>query len=145
MVAKLDRLSRDVAFIAGLTAQRVPFVVAERGPDIDPSILHIYAALAEKERAVISARTKEALARAKAKGARLGNPRVDEVRGKGAESMKAAADRFAANILPLIRRLKTESKSLRESANVLNERGVPTARGGKWAPTQIADILKRTR
>ena len=59
--------------------------------------------------------------------------------------MKAAADRFAANILPLIRPLKTESKSLREIANVLNERGVPTARGGKWAPTQIADILKRTR
>jgi DNA invertase Pin-like site-specific DNA recombinase len=54
VVAKLDRLSRDVAFIAGLMAQRVPFVVAELGPDIDPFILHIYAALAEKERAMIS-------------------------------------------------------------------------------------------
>src|ERR1700722_5870131 len=69
VVAKLDRLSRDVAFIAGLMAQRVPFVVAELGPDIDPFILHIYAALAQKERAMISARTKEALARAKARGA----------------------------------------------------------------------------
>ena len=85
VVAKLDRLSRDVAFIAGLMAQRVPFVVAELGPDIDPFILHIYAALAEKERAMISARTKEALAQAKAKGVRLGNPRLNEVRAKGAE------------------------------------------------------------
>jgi hypothetical protein len=126
-------------------AQRVPFVVAELGPDIDPFILHIYAALAEKERATISARTKEALARAKAKGARLGNPRLDEVRGKGAASMKAAADRFAANVLPLIQPLRAEGRSLREIANVLNERGVPTARGGKWAPTQIADILKRAK
>ncbi len=92
---------------------------------------------------MISARTKEALARAKAKGLRLGNPRLDEVRGKGAESMKAAADRFAANVLPLIQPLRVEGRSLREIANVLNARGVPTARGGKWAPTQIADILKR--
>ena len=145
VVAKLDRLSRDVAFIAGLMAQRVPFVVAELGPDIDPFILHIYAALAQKERAMISARTKEALARAKARGARLGNPRLDEVRGKGAESMKAAAARFAANILPAIHPLRAEGRSLREIANVLNARGVPTARGGKWAPTQIADILKRAR
>jgi DNA invertase Pin-like site-specific DNA recombinase len=97
-VAKLDRLSRDVAFIAGLMAQRVPFVVAE----LDPFILHICAALAEKERAMISARTKEALAQAKAKGVRLGNPRLHEVRAKGSESMTAAADRFAAHVLPLI-------------------------------------------
>ena len=143
VVAKLDRLSRDVAFIAGLMAQRVPFVVAELGPNIDPFILHIYAALAEKERAMISARTKEALAQAKAKGVRLGNPRLNEVRAKAAESMKAAAERFAANILPLIRPLRTGGKSLREIAKALDARGVPTARGGKWAATQIADILKR--
>jgi DNA invertase Pin-like site-specific DNA recombinase len=143
VVAKLDRLSRDVAFIAGLMAQRVAFVVAELGPDIDPFILHIYAALAEKERAMISARTKEALARAKAKGVRLGNPHLREVSAKGAESMKAAANRFASNILPLIQPLRAQGKSLREIAKTLNARGVPTARGGKWAATQIADILKR--
>ena len=145
VVAKLDRLSRDVAFIAGLMAQRVPFVVAELGPDIDPFILHIYAALAQKERAMISARTKEALAQAKAKGVRLGNPRLREVSGKGAESMKAAADRFAANVLPLIQPLRAEGKSLREIAAALDARGVQTARGGKWAATQIADILRRGR
>ena len=57
--------------------------------------------------------------------------------------MKAAANRFAANVLPLIQPLRAEGRSLREIANSLNTRGVPTARGGKWAPTQIADILKR--
>ena len=64
VVAKLDRLSRDVAFISGLMAQRVAFIVTELGPDVDPFMLHIYAALAEKERALISARTKDALAAA---------------------------------------------------------------------------------
>ena len=64
VVAKLDRLSRDVAFTSGLMAQRVPFVVAELGVDADPFLLHIYAALAEKERRLISARTRAALAQA---------------------------------------------------------------------------------
>ncbi len=75
-VAKLDRLSRDVHFISGLMAQRVPFVVAELGPDVDPFVLHLYAALAEKERAMISRRTKDALRAAKARGVVLGNPRL---------------------------------------------------------------------
>ena len=74
LVSKLDRLSRDVAFIAGLMAQRVPFVVAELGSDVDPFMLHVYAALAEKERRLISERTRSALASKKAHGAALGNP-----------------------------------------------------------------------
>ena len=68
VVAKLCRLSRNVAFISGLMAQRVPFIVAELGTDADPFMLHLYAALAEKERRLISQRTKEALARKKAQG-----------------------------------------------------------------------------
>ena len=72
LVAKLDRLSRDVAFVAGLMAQRVPFVVAELGRDADPFMLHLYAALAEKERRLISERTKHALAAKKTSGAKLG-------------------------------------------------------------------------
>jgi DNA invertase Pin-like site-specific DNA recombinase len=71
LVAKLDRLSRDVAFISGLMAQRVPFIVAELGADADPFMLHLYAALAEKERRLISERTRAALAQRKAQGARL--------------------------------------------------------------------------
>src|SRR3982750_3840066 len=73
LVAKLDRLSRDVAFIAGLMAQRVPFIVAELRPDADPFMLHVYAALAEKERRLISERTRSALQSKKAKGEALGN------------------------------------------------------------------------
>src|SRR5438874_270809 len=75
IVAKLDRLSRNVAFIAGLMAQRVPFIVAELGADADPFMFHLYAALAEKERRLIAERTKAALASKKAHGAKLGNPR----------------------------------------------------------------------
>ena len=76
IVSKLDRLSRDVHFISGLMAHRVPFIVAELGVDADPFMLHLFAALAQKERAMISQRTKAALAAAKARGARLGNPRL---------------------------------------------------------------------
>src|SRR6185312_11929585 len=74
LVSKLDRLSRDVAFVSGLMAQRVPFMVAELGRDADPFMLHLYAALAEKERRLISERTRAALAAKKASGAKLGNP-----------------------------------------------------------------------
>jgi DNA invertase Pin-like site-specific DNA recombinase len=92
-VAKLDRLSRDVHFISGLMAHRVPFVVADLGPDVDPFVLHLFAALAEKERALISGRTKSALAAAKAKGVKLGNPRLREARDLAIASLKAEADR----------------------------------------------------
>src|ERR1700687_4561027 len=81
-VAKLDRLSRDVHFISGLMVHRVPFIVSELGPDVDPFVLHLYAALAEKERALIAARTKSALAAAKAKGVKLGNPHIEVARGE---------------------------------------------------------------
>src|SRR5262245_37072285 len=95
VVAKLDRLSRDVHFISGLMTQRVPFIVAELGPDVDPFMLHIYAALAEKERRNISIRTKQALAAAKARGVRLGNP-------KQAEANKHEADRYAKALWPIL-------------------------------------------
>src|SRR5271157_4859079 len=75
-VAKLDRLSRDVAFVSRLMVEKVPFVSVELGADADPFMLHLFAALAEKERALISERTKAALAAAKARGQALGNPRL---------------------------------------------------------------------
>ncbi len=143
VVAKLDRLSRDVAFVAGLMAQRVPFVVAELGSGVDPFVLHLYAALAEKERAMISARTTAALAAAKAKGTRLGNPNIGAAQAKGTASTKAGADRFAANILPIIQPMRDAGSTLRQIAEELNARGIETARGGKWAATQVNDILKR--
>jgi DNA invertase Pin-like site-specific DNA recombinase len=145
-VAKLDRLSRDVHFISGLMAQRVPFLVAELGADVDPFMIHIYAALAEKERALISQRTKAALAAAKARGVRLGNPRIVKAQAAGVDRVKSEADRFAANVMPVIREAqRAGASSLRAIADVLNARGVRTARGGKWAATQVRDILRRTR
>jgi hypothetical protein len=78
----------------------VPFIVAELGADADPFMLHLYAALAEKERALISARTKAALAAKKAQGVKLGNPRAAETVGRAHAANRAAADQFAANVLP---------------------------------------------
>jgi DNA invertase Pin-like site-specific DNA recombinase len=86
VVAKLCRLSRDVAFISALMAKRVPFIVAELGPDVDSFMLHIYAAVAEKERSMIAQRTKEALAAAKARGVKLGNPQIAKAREKASEA-----------------------------------------------------------
>ena len=143
VVAKLDRLSRNVHFITGLMEQRVPFIVAELGNSVPSFMLHIYAAVAQEERRVISERTRAALAAAKARGTRLGNPSIDEARSKAIASNKAAAARLAANVLPLILPMKADGKSLRQIAAALNERGIPTARGGKWAHTQVADILRR--
>jgi DNA invertase Pin-like site-specific DNA recombinase len=87
-VAKLDRLSRDVHFISGLMTHKVPFVVAELGPDVDPFVLHLFAALAEKERALISTRTRQALSAAKARGVTLGNPRLHAARESALHAVK---------------------------------------------------------
>jgi DNA invertase Pin-like site-specific DNA recombinase len=76
VVSKLDRLSRDVHFISGLMAHKVPFIVAELGSNVDPFTLHIYAALAQQERRMIADRTRAGLAAAKARGVKLGNPRA---------------------------------------------------------------------
>ncbi len=103
LVAKLDRLSRDVRFIAGLMAQRVAFVVAELDADVDPFMLHIYAALAEKERRMISERTRAALAVRKGQGAMLGNrTNLAEAGVIGAACTAEGALRFADNVAPVI-------------------------------------------
>jgi DNA invertase Pin-like site-specific DNA recombinase len=143
-VAKLDRLSRDVHFISGLMAHRVPFLVAELGPDVDPFILHLFAALAEKERALISARTRAALEAAKKRGVKLGGPKLRQARKLAAAALQASADRHAANVLPIIREVqKAGARSLREIADALNARGVPTARGGRWFATSVSNVLAR--
>lgn len=143
LVAKLDRLSRDVHFIAGLMVQRVPFMVAELGPDVDPFMLHIYAALAEKERRMISERTRAALAARKRAGAALGNrTNLAEAQALGAVRTAEAARRFAENVVPVIRQVQASGvTSLRGIAAVLNARGVRTARGGRWAATQVAAAI----
>jgi DNA invertase Pin-like site-specific DNA recombinase len=145
VVAKLDRLSRDVAFISGLMAQRVPFVVAELEPEVDPFMLHVYAALAEKERSLIAARTRDALAAAKARGKVLGNrTNLAEARAAGREVLVRQADMFAANVLPVIDDIRRQgATSLREIAAQLTARGVRTARGGEWSTSVVRNILAR--
>jgi DNA invertase Pin-like site-specific DNA recombinase len=114
-VAKLDRLSRDVHFISGLMAHRVPFLVVELGSDVDPFILHLFAALAEKERAMIASRTKAALSAAKARGVKLGGPKLAEARELAVIAIKSLADRHAANVLPIIRDVqRSGAKTLRD-------------------------------
>lgn len=145
VVAKLDRLSRDVHFISGLMVQRVPFIVAELGADTDPFVLHMYAALAEKERRMISDRTKQALAARKAQGAKLGNrTNLGEASALGAAAGAANADRFAANVLPIVDSIKAAGIStLSGIADALNQRGVHTARGGQWHATSVKNLLAR--
>jgi DNA invertase Pin-like site-specific DNA recombinase len=147
LVSKLDRLSRDVAFIAGLMAQRVPFIVAELGRDADPFMLHLYAALAEKERRLISERTKAALAVRKASGRALGNPtNIRDAGDMGRKTLIAVADAHAESLLPLLRTLRTEGAiTIGAITRSLNDRKVPTPRGARWHPSTVANLLARAQ
>lgn len=135
IVAKLDRLSRDVHFISGLMAERVPFIVAELGPGVDPFMLHIYAALAEKERRLISERTKAGLAAARRRGVALG--------GRNSRSDKTAAEakERAERLRPILAELS--KLSARQAAKELNRRQVPTSAGGRWFATQVIRLRQR--
>jgi DNA invertase Pin-like site-specific DNA recombinase len=146
IVAKLDRLSRDVAFISGLMAQRVPFVVAELGADADPFMLHLYAALAEKERRLIAERTGAALAAKKAQGAALGNQRNIVLAGQlGRDAQRAEADAFAVNIRPIIQTILASMgpTGFISIARELNNRRITTPRGRKWHPSSVRNVLAR--
>ena len=147
VVAKLDRLSRDVHFVSGLMAHRVPFIVAELGRDADPFMLHLYAALAEKERSLISQRTKAALAAKKAAGIKLGNPRnLTEISVAGRQAQRVEADRFAGEIAPLIENIRAAGvTALRAIADELNRRSVKTQRGGSWHAGTVNAILQRVK
>jgi DNA invertase Pin-like site-specific DNA recombinase len=135
LVAKLDRLSRDVAFIAGLMKHKVPFIVAELGPDVDPFLLHIYAAVAEKERRVIAARTKDALAAAKARGTKLGGMRVKSLATETEARERAKALRGIMDELAGL--------SARKAADTLNQRMVATPAGAKWHAATVIRVRER--
>jgi DNA invertase Pin-like site-specific DNA recombinase len=123
---------------------RVSFIVAELGADVDPFMIHLFAALAEKERALISARTKSALAAAKARGQKLGNPNIATAREAGAAALKANTDRHAANVLPIIAEIqKSGAKTLRAIAEALNARGISTPRGRHWEAMSVKNALAR--
>jgi DNA invertase Pin-like site-specific DNA recombinase len=147
LVFKLDRLSHGVAFVSGLMAQRVPFIVAELGRDADPLMRHLYAALVEKERRLISERTRAALAAKKVQGGKLGNPGNIATAGAfGREALISAADQFAANLLPLIRVIQgTGAVTLEAITCALNDRGVRPMRGSRWYASSVSNLLARAR
>src|SRR3954465_10155360 len=147
IVSKLDRLSRDVDFISGLMAQRVHFIVAELGPDADPFMLHLYAALAEKERRLISERTKAALGAKRAQGVKLGNPRNIQAAGQlGRKALVSAADQFARDILPAVNAIRNAGTiSLQGISEALNKQGIRTPRGKRWHVSSVANLLARAK
>ncbi len=147
VVAKLDRLSRDVHFISGLMTQKVPFIVAALGLDVDPFMLHLYAAFAEKERNVISERTKAALGALKAAGVQLGAPKGHRIpraavgRERGGERAVANADAFAERLRPVLAELADLSANA--AAAELDRLGFATARGGKWTARSVINVRQR--
>jgi DNA invertase Pin-like site-specific DNA recombinase len=142
-VAKLDRLSRNLAFVATLMESGVEFVAVDN-PHANKLTIHILAAVAEHEREAISERTKAALAAAKARGTRLGTlDPVGAVRRMG-KALKAKTSQFAANLLPIIREIQNAGHtSCNAVAGQLNARKVATARGGRWTHVQVRQILDR--
>ena len=148
IIAKLDRLARNVNFISNLMDSSVEFVAVDM-PTAARFTLHIMAAVAEQEATMIAARTKAAMATAKARGTKLGrrDDAIAAYASKGAqvsaERRGAKASKRAADLLPAIRRIQAEgAASLREIAAVLNERGIVTpTKKGEWSAVQVSRIL----
>jgi DNA invertase Pin-like site-specific DNA recombinase len=148
LVAKLDRLSRDVHFISGLMAHRVEFIVTALGRQDDPFILHVYAALAEKERAMISERTKAGLAATRSRGTRLGMSArtASEVRRLSALGAQGTRDSAMARLRPLEWSIKASldgGATLRSASELLNERGIASPNGGRWHASSLLSAAKR--
>jgi DNA invertase Pin-like site-specific DNA recombinase len=134
-VAKLDRLSRDVHFISGPMSHKTPFIVAELGPNVDPFMLHIHAAVAEQERRLISQRTRDALAAKKAQGVKLGG-----LNAKGIANREEAMQR-AEQLRPVFSELAGLSQA--KMASELNARGVLAPAGGRWHAITVRRVQAR--
>ena len=148
LVAKLDRLSRDVHFISGLMAHRVEFVVCDLGRQSDPFVLHLYAALAEKERSMISARTKAGLAAAKSRGTKLGMAArtkrvVREMASLGAKANQTAAIERTESLRWAVASALADGASLRTAAGLLNDRGIASPGGGQWHAPSLLKAARR--
>lgn len=152
VVAAFDRLVCSVEFLAKLQATGVPFVAADL-PETDPSILQFRAAVAERERRMISVDTRAALKVLKAQGRKLGNPNGAAAlrrAGKGNSAavavQKAKAAEFAASMMPVIADIQAcGHRTLRAIADELNSRSIATRRGGRWRPATVFNLLKRIR
>ena len=141
LVAKLDRISRDVETIAHLLKRKRLALTVATMPHADKFQLHIYAALAEQEREFISLRTKAALVPMKGTG-KLGGNRgnID----KANEAARQIADAHAAKVLDTVLPLRDAGRTLQQIADTLNRSGVQTSRGGKWYPSTVKNTLART-
>ena len=149
VIAKLDRLSRNVAFIAKMMESAVEFRAVDF-PEANKLTLHILAAVAEHERGMISKRTKDALQAAKARGRVLGWAMPTRVLEQALAARAGAArninhaDQHAANVLPIVRQIKEAGiNTLQGIANALNARGVRTARGGQWHASTVRNLAAR--
>lgn len=150
VVAKLDRLSRNVAFLATLQDSGVKFIAADM-PEANELTVHILAAVAQAERKAISRRTKEALAAAKARGTKLGNPngaaalrRFGDASALGTAAVQRKADEHAQRLRPIVDQIrKAGNVSLPTIAAALNAEGVLTPRGAKWHPSSVSNLLCR--
>jgi len=150
VIHKLDRLSRDLGFITMLQKTNVDFQVVDL-PGADKFVIHIFGALAEKERSMISERTKKALDAAKKRGVVLGNKKGEgfttEIRQAGTVAAAAArrekADLLAARVRPFIERLQGKGLSLRGIAMELNNNGMATPRGAQWTAQAVKNALQR--
>lgn len=140
VIAKLDRLARNVHFISGLMETGVPFIAAD-APHDEPFVLHMRAAWAEEETRKISQRTKAALAAAKARGTQLGNPRLEEARQIAATVNRTNTP--PAAILDMMRDLRTQGKTWRAIADTLNALNVRTGRGFHWYGSTVRTTLER--
>lgn len=142
VIAKLDRLARNAAFLLALRDSGIDFVAADL-PNADRLTVGVMAIFAEHEREMIAKRTREALQAAKARGTKLGNPRISEASALGAGVNKARASEFAYNVMPIIEQIRrTGLSSLRQIAQALNDRGINTARGGRWGQQTVANVIR---
>lgn len=144
LVAKLDRLARDVQFIAELLNGKVPFICCDM-PDADRTFLQMMAVFAEHEARRISERTTDALAALKKRGVKLGSPNPQAGAAVAVPILKEEADAFAAQVMPHIRELQAAGyTTLREIAEGLQRRGIKTRSGNDtWYASQVANIIKR--
>lgn len=147
LIAKFDRLSRDAHFLLGLEKAGIEFVATDN-PHANRLTVGIMALVADEERRAISSRTKAALAAAKARGIVLGGDRgavlTAEAKAKGVEVRVAKANDRAADLLPIIAEIRAAgASSLRQVADALNAKGIPTAKGGRWSAVQVKRVEDR--
>lgn len=141
VVGKLDRLARSVAFTSALMESGIEFIACDC-PSANKMTVHILSAVAENEAHLISKRTREALAAAKARGTTLGNPSSPIAAAKGREANSKAAAEYAAKVRPIAQRKREAGKTLQEIAHFLTGSGIMTRRGKAWTPMAVKLLLE---